>query len=85
MDISRFRASAAVDPVPALCARDATPLRTGIVGSVIATLFTPVLVVLLGAVGLLAVMGWLGAVLPPVLLVFLDITAYALWRRRRTA
>ena len=67
--------------------RDAALLRAGILGSVIAALccFTPVLVVLLGAVGLSALVGWLDVVLLPALAVFVAITAYALWRRQRTA
>ena len=67
--------------------RDATLLRTGVIGSVIAALccFTPVLVVLLGAIGLSAAVGWLDYVLLPALAVFVMITVYALWRRRRTA
>ena len=67
--------------------RDGTLLCTGIVGSVIAALccLTPVLVVLLGAVGLSALVGWLDAVLLPTLAIFLGITAYALWRRWRPA
>ena len=66
--------------------RDATLLRTGIIGSVIAALccFTPILVVLLGAVGLSALVGWLDVVLLPALALFLGITAYALWRRQHT-
>lgn len=66
--------------------RDATLLRTGVIGSVIVALccFTPILVVLLGAVGLSALVGWLDVVLLPALAAFLGITAYALWRRRRT-
>jgi mercuric ion transport protein len=60
-------------------------LKTGISGSVIAAVccFTPLLVVLLGAVGLSAWLGWLDYVLFPALAVFLAITAYALLRRRR--
>ena len=67
--------------------RDATLLRTGIIGSVIAALccFTPILVVLLGAVGLSALVGWLDVVLLPALALFLGIAAYALWRRQRAA
>jgi mercuric ion transport protein len=67
--------------------RDATLLRTGIVGSVIAALccLTPVLVVLLGTLGVSVLVGWLDLVLPPALAVFLGITAYALWRRQRGA
>lgn len=60
-------------------------LRIGIVGSVIAALccFTPILAVLLGAVGLSAIVGYLDFVLLPALLIFLVITGYALWRRYR--
>ena len=60
-----------------------TLLKTGIVGSVIAALccFTPLLVILLGAVGLSAWLGWLDYVLLPALAIFLAITAYALLRR----
>ncbi len=62
-------------------------LRVGIVGAVVAALccFTPILVVLLGVVGLSALVGWLDVVLLPALAVFLGITVYALWRRQRTA
>lgn len=62
-------------------------LRTGVVGTVIAALccFTPVLVVLLGAVGLSAWLGWLDYVLFPVLAIFLGITVYALYRQRQAA
>ena len=60
-------------------------LRTGIAGSVIAALccFTPILAILLGAVGLSAIVGYLDFVLLPALLIFLVITGYALWRRYR--
>lgn len=59
-------------------------LKTGIIGSTVAALccFTPLLVVLLGAVGLSAVVGWLDYVLLPALAGFLAITGYALWKRR---
>jgi len=59
-------------------------LRVGIFGTAVAALccFTPVLVVLLGAVGLSAAIGWLDYVLWPALAFFLGLTAYALWRRR---
>lgn len=60
-------------------------LRIGIAGSVIAALccFTPILAILLGAVGLSAIVGYLDFVLLPALLIFLVITGYALWRRYR--
>ena len=60
-------------------------LKTGIIGSVIIALccVTPVLVVLFGVLGLSAAVGWLDFVLLPGLAVFLAITGYALWKRRR--
>lgn len=60
-------------------------LATGIVGTVIAALccFTPVLVVLLGAVGLSAIVGYLDFVLLPALAVFIGITLYAVWRKAK--
>ncbi|MBI4183476.1 MAG: mercury resistance system transport protein MerF [Proteobacteria bacterium] len=56
-------------------------------GSVIVAIccFTPVLVVLLGAVGLSAWLGWIDHVLFPALALFLGITAYGLWLRHRMA
>lgn len=64
-------------------------LTTGIVGTVIAALccFTPILVVLLGAVGLSAWLGWLDFVLLPALGFFVCLTIYAVIRlmRRRAA
>lgn len=62
-------------------------LLTGVVGTVIAALccFTPLLVVLLGAVGLSAMLGWLDFVLLPALAAFAGLTIYALARRRRRA
>ena len=63
---------------------DNSLLKLGIVGSIIAALccFTPVLVILLGSVGLSALVGYLDIVLLPALGVFLAITAYAFWKRR---
>lgn len=60
-------------------------LATGLIGTVIAALccFTPVLVVLLGAVGLSAALGWIDYVLLPALAFFVALTVYALWRRQR--
>lgn len=61
-----------------------TLLKTGIAGSVIAAVCcaTPILVILLGALGLSAWAGWLDVVLVPALAVFVGITIYALYRRR---
>jgi mercuric ion transport protein len=62
-------------------------LKTGIIGSVIVALccVTPILVVLFGVVGLSALVGYLDYVLLPALAVFLAITGYALWIRRRVS
>jgi mercuric ion transport protein len=61
-----------------------TLLRTGIAGTVVAALCcaTPVLVVLLGVVGLSVWVGWLDYALIPALVAFLGVTIYALKRRR---
>jgi mercuric ion transport protein len=62
-------------------------LKVGIAGTIIAALccFTPILVVLLGAVGLAAALGWLDLVLLPALIAFLLLTGYALWQRARSS
>jgi len=59
-------------------------LRTGVVGTVVAALccFTPVLVILLGTIGLASLVGYLDYVLFPALAFFLALTIYALWRRQ---
>lgn len=59
-------------------------LKIGIVGTIIAAVccFTPVLVVLLGAIGLSAAIGGLDYVLFPALAFFIGLTAFALWKRR---
>lgn len=64
--------------------RDSRLLAIGLIGTVIAALccFTPVLVILLGGVGLAALAGYLDLVLLPALAFFLPLTGYALWRRR---
>jgi len=58
-------------------------LKVGLIGTVIAALccFTPVLVVLFGAVGLAALVGYLDFVLFPALGIFILLTIYALWRK----
>ena len=57
-----------------------TLLKTGIAGSVIAAVCcaTPVLVILLGVLGLSAWAGWLDYVLIAPLVIFVGITIYAL-------
>ena len=65
--------------------RDRTLLRAGIIGSVVAALCcgTPVLAVVLGALGLSAWLAWADYVILPVLAAFLALAGYALYRRRR--
>jgi mercuric ion transport protein len=62
-------------------------LKTGIIGSVVTAICcaTPILVLALGAFGLSAWLGWVDYVLLPMLAVFIGMTAYGLWRRRRAA
>lgn len=57
-------------------------LQTGVVGTIVAALgcFTPALVLLLGAFGLSAAVGWLDYVLFPVFAASLGIVGYALWQ-----
>ncbi|HMB77520.1 MAG TPA: mercury resistance system transport protein MerF [Kiloniellaceae bacterium] len=59
-------------------------LLVGIIGTVVAAIccFTPVLVILLVTVGLSAAVGYLDVILIPILVIFLTITGYALWRRK---
>lgn len=59
--------------------KTSTLLKTGIIGTAIAALccFTPVLVILFGAVGLTAWVGHLDTVLMPSLVLFLGLTVYA--------
>ena len=65
---------------------DKSLLKTGVIGTVILALccFTPILVVLLGVVGLSAVLGYLDYVLLPALGIFIILTLYALWRRQHS-
>ena len=59
-----------------------TLLWVGLTGSIIVTLccVTPILVLLLGAIGLGAVTGYLDFVILPMLAIFLGITVYGLYR-----
>lgn len=62
---------------------DKAKLKTGLIGTVIAAIccFTPFLVVVLGAVGLSAWLGWLDYVLFPLLFASLGMVAHALHSR----
>jgi len=65
--------------------KDRALLKVGIIGTVVTALCcaTPILVTLLGLVGLSALWVWLDLLLLPALAVFSGITAYALWRTWR--
>ena len=62
-----------------------TLLRVSIIGTVLVALccFTPILVILLAAVGLSALTGYLDYVLLPALVFFIGLTCYALWRKKQ--
>lgn len=64
-----------------------TLLKVGVVGSIVAALccFTPLLVVIFGAIGLSAWVGGLDAILFPALAIFLALTGYALWKLRKAS
>ncbi len=63
--------------------KKSTLLKTGIIGTAIAALccFTPVLVILFGAVGLSAWVGHLDAILLPALGFFLVLVIYSLFKK----
>jgi len=60
-------------------------LKTGLIGAGVTAVccFTPVLVIGLGAVGVVGAAAWLDYLLLPMLAVFLGMTGYALWLRQR--
>jgi len=66
---------------------DRTILGVGLIGTAIAALccFTPVFVVLVGVVGLSAIVGYLDYVLLPALIFFIGLTVYAIRRRQTRA
>ena len=63
-----------------------TLLKVGIIGTIVTALCctTPILVILLGLAGLSALGAWLDIVLLPAIAVFVGITIYAVWRKRRS-
>jgi len=62
-----------------------TLIKVGMVGTVLVALccFTPILVTLLGVVGLSALTGYLDVVLVPALAAFFGLTIYAVVRKRK--
>ncbi|WP_339857378.1 mercury resistance system transport protein MerF [uncultured Nisaea sp.] len=62
---------------------DTRLLKIGALGTVVTAIccFTPVLVVLMGAIGLSWATGYLDLVLLPALVFFISIVGVALWRR----
>lgn len=67
--------------------KKSTLLKTGVIGTAIAAIccFTPVLVLLFGAVGLAAWVGHMDAVLMPALIFFVGLTLYAYSRKDKDA
>jgi mercuric ion transport protein len=65
--------------------KDRMLLRTGIIGSVVAVVCcgTPVLALVLGALGVSAWLAWADYVVLPALIAFLALTGYALYRTRQ--
>ena len=61
-------------------------LKAGITGSIVTAIccFTPFLVVIFGLAGLSPLVIYLDVVLLPLLVVFVGITAYALWKKSKT-
>jgi len=62
-----------------------TLLRVSVIGTVLVALccFTPILVILLGTIGLAALTGYLDYVLLPALVFFIGLTCYAVWRKKK--
>lgn len=60
-------------------------IKVGAVGMILVALccFTPILVILLGVVGLSALTGYLDVVLFPALAAFISLTIYAIVRERK--
>jgi len=60
-------------------------LQLGLIGTVLAALccFTPILVIVLSALGLAALTGYLDYVLLPALVFFVGLTGYAFWRQKK--
>ncbi len=65
--------------------KNRTLVRTGVIGAAITAIccFTPLLVLLLGVIGLSAWLTWLDYVLLPLLLLFVGLTVWALMHHRR--
>ncbi|OLO12484.1 hypothetical protein BTW10_03170 [Chromohalobacter japonicus] len=60
-------------------------LRASVIGTSLVALccFTPILVILLGSVGLAALTGYLDYVLLPALAFFIGLALYALWHKKQ--
>lgn len=62
-----------------------TLVKVGVIGTILAAVCcaTPILVILLGAVGLGALTGYLDYVLFPALAIFILIAAYGFWKKNK--
>lgn len=65
--------------------KDPKHLRTGVIGAVLVALCcaVPVLVLLLGTVGLSALLGWIDYLLWPGLAYLVALAIYVIWRQQR--
>lgn len=65
--------------------KDRNVLKTGLIGTGIAAVccFTPFLVITLGLAGLSASLAWLDWVLLPAMALFMGVTAYGLYLRKK--
>ncbi len=66
--------------------KSSTMMKTGIIGVIVAALccFTPILVLLLGAIGLSSLTGYLDVVLLPALFIFIGLIVYAGFRKEHS-
>lgn len=62
-----------------------TLMRVSVIGIALVALccFTPILVILLGTLGLAALTGYLDYVLLPAMVFFIGLTCYAVWRKKK--
>ena len=67
--------------------KTSTLLKTGTIGVIISALccFTPVLVLIFGAVGLAALVGYIDYLLMPALLFFVGLIIYAVTRKSKAS
>ena len=67
--------------------KNSSLLKIAVMGTVVSAVccFTPLLVIVFGALGLSAAIRWLDFILLPALIIFIGLTLYALARHRKLA